>query len=302
MSALVLDCSNASKVRQAVADEDLNALRAIPFNEISIGACIEMCCACHEWRTANNQCGLETFQRLASEMPMLAATYERLACAIHHPGQSRFQAGGGELVLSAVAQKRAFQERAWIDFQQGLVEQLKICGFQPSFANALSAAFGEIAENVPDHSAEDDAEMAAALVGYFAAPGEIHFAVGDLGRGVLASLHENPQWADLRDSRHAILATLEQGATRKREHAEGTGLKLALKSFVDRNGILSLRSGDATAHVGRDSTSRRTISGFAPPLSGTCVAASCFARGFPEEKPCPKFIFDSRERVSDKAV
>lgn len=288
MSTLVLDCSNASKIRQAVAEEDLNALRAIPFNRISIGACIEMCCAGHVWRTANNQCGLETFQRLASEMPILAATYARLASAIDHPGHCRFQTSSGELVVSAVAQKRAFQERSWIEFQQGLVEQLKKCGFQPGFANALSAAFGEIAENVPDHSAKGDGEMAAALVGYFALPGEIHFAVGDLGRGVLASLHENPQWADLRDSRHAIIATLERGATRKREHAEGTGLKLALKSFVDRNGILWIRSGDATAHVNRDGEGRRTISGFAPPLSGTCVAASCFARGVPEEKAMPE--------------
>lgn len=75
---------------------------------------------------------------------------------------------------------------------------------------------------------------------------------------------------------------------RQPEHPEGTGLKLALKSFVDRNGILSIRSGDATAHVGRDNDGRHIVMGFAPRLSGTCVTASCLARGVPSERPLPK--------------
>lgn len=288
MSARLLDFSNAGKIRQAVADTDREALRVMPFDTISIGACIELCCALQDWRAASNECGLETFQRLAAEMPMLSLCDERLTETIHHPERSRFRVGGGELVLSAVAQQQAFQERAWNEFQQGLVDQLKRCGFQPGFAIALSAAFAEIAQNVPDHSAVADHEMAASLVGYLAMPGELHFAVGDLGRGVLASLRENPRWASMRDSRQAILATLEHGATRKPEHPEGTGLKLALKSFVDRNGILSVRSGDATAHVGRDNDGRHIVMGFAPKLPGTCVTASCLARGVPSERPLPK--------------
>ncbi len=177
--------------------------------------------------------------------------------------------------------------RSWSEFQQGFVRTAKSFGFEPGFALALSAAFGEIAENVPDHSAPTDCEMAAAIVGYFIAPGELHFAVGDLGRGVLASLRENPLWASLKDSRNAILATLEQSATRKAEHQEGTGFKLALKSFVDRNGILAVSSGDAVARVGRDKDGRHVVSGFAPWLNGTCVAASCFMKGTPTERAIP---------------
>lgn len=218
-------------------------------------------------------------------MPIVGTTYDQLSRTVRHPEEGRFAPSTGELVVSAVARKSAFLDSAWIEFQRMFVERLKRCGFQPGFANALCAAFVEIAENVPDHSAERDAEMAAALVGYFVAPGEVHFAVGDVGRGVLASLHENPRWAGLRNSRQAIVATLEQGATRKPEHPEGTGLRLALKSFVDRNGILSISSGDGTAHVGRDGNGRCLTSGFSHWLRGTCVAGSCLTHGMPTERP-----------------
>jgi hypothetical protein len=56
---------------------------------------------------------------------------------------------------------------------------------------------------------------------------------------------------------------------------------------VDRNGILAVSSGDAVARVGRDKDGRHVVSGFAPWLNGTCVAASCFMKGTPTERAIP---------------
>jgi len=175
----------------------------------------------------------------------------------------------------------------WTNFQQSFVDRLKEHGFQPGFAIALSAAFGEIAENAPDHSAEGNAEMAPTMIGYFVTEGEVHFAVSDIGRGVLDSLRENPRWRNLNNSREAILATLEKAATRKAEHLEGGGFKLALKSYVDRNGTLAIASGDGIAHAGADAQGRHVDCGFAPWFSGTRVAGSCFTKGLPKERAIP---------------
>jgi hypothetical protein len=272
-----------------VAENDSAALSSVSFPGISIGALVELCCASHVWHQTNNHLGTDVFERVADALPVVKASYRLLVRALRDPESSRFAANDAAFSVTAIAQKRAFLDRSWSDYQQAFAAAVKSAGFQPGFALALSAAFGEIVENVPDHSADSRTEMAAALVAYYVCPGELHFAVGDLGRGVLASLHENPQWAKLRQSRDAILATLQQGATRKVEHSHGAGFTVALKSFVDRSGMLSVSTGDATAHVGRDSEGRRVISRFAPWLQGTCVAGSCLLRQNPQEKAISPF-------------
>jgi hypothetical protein len=289
MSKRLLDCNNVVKIRRAVALQDVDALRSVEFGGISIGAIIELCCAKHQWRTEDSRCGLEIFQRLALRFPALTSCWSHLDRVIND-SRSQFPIYSGNFAVCGIGQKQAFTDRRWSEFQQVFVNRLKLSGFDAGFACALSAAFGEIAENVPDHSNYGETEMAPALIGYFVLPGEVHFAVGDTGRGVLSSLRENPRWSGLVNSRDAILETLEHAATRKQEHPEGGGLKLAMKSFVDRNGILTMSSGDATAHVSRDSKGRHTIYAVAPAVAGTCVSASCFSRGMPEEKSIPENI------------
>lgn len=289
MSERLLDCNNVVKIRRAVAQQDVDALRTVEFGGISIGASIELCCANHQWRIEGSTCGLEFFQRLAPKFPALASCWSQLDRVINEP-RSRFSVCTGDFTVCGIGQKQAFTDRKWSEFQQEFVNRLKLSGFDAGFACALSAAFGEIAENVPDHSNYGETEMAPALIGYLVLSGEVHFAVGDTGRGVLSSLRENPRWSGLVNSRDAILETLEHAATRRQEHPEGGGLKLALKSFVDHNGILTMSSGDATAHVSRDSKGRNTIYAVAPAVAGTCVSASCFSRGMPKEKSIPENI------------
>jgi hypothetical protein len=284
----LLDCDNVSKLRQAVAEKDMCSLSSIPFTEISVGGLVELCCANHIWRELDDQIGITAFDRIAVAIPALKTTYDRLLNAIHDPKHFQLRPTTDAFAVTAVARKDAFADRSWSEFQQSFVAVVKSAGFQPGFAVALSAAFGEIVENVPDHSASAASEMAAAIIGYCATPGELHFAVGDVGRGLLSSLRENPRWATLENSRQAIHATLLHAATRKVEHNEGTGFKLTLKSFVDRNGILSVSSGDAVARVGSDSEGRRVVSGFAPSLQGTRVAATCFITGVPTENGIPQ--------------
>lgn len=289
MSARLLDCKNVVKIRRAVAQQDVNALRSVEFGGISIGASIELCCANHQWHTEGSACGLEFFQRMAPRFPALTSCWSHLDRVIND-SRSQFPVCSGKFAVCGIGQKQAFTDRKWNEFLQVFVNHMKFSGFNPGFACALSAAFGEIAENVPDHSKRGETEMAPALIGYLVLPGEVHFAVGDTGRGILSSLRENPSWSGLDNSRDAISATLEHAATRKQEHPEGGGLKLALKSFVDRNGVLTMSSGDATAHVSRDSKGRNTIYAVAPTVAGTCVSATCFSRGLPAEKSIPKNI------------
>lgn len=284
----LLDCDNVSKLRQAVAEKDFRSLSNMPFTEISIGALVELCCANYIWKEHEDQTGMSAFNRIAEAIPMVQTGYKQLRTAVNDPQHSQIQPTSATFAIRTVSRKEAFADRSWSEFQQGFAAVVKSAGFQAGFAVALSAAFAEIVENVPDHSASGADKMAAAMIGYFATPGELHFAVGDIGRGVLSSLRENPRWATLENSRSAIHATLLQAATRKVQHTEGAGFKLMLKSFVDRNGILAVSSGDATARVGCDAQGRQMVSGFAPWLSGTRVAATCFVQGTPAETALPK--------------
>jgi hypothetical protein len=105
----------------------------------------------------------------------------------------------------------------------------------------------------------------------------------DLGRGILESLRENPRWKGLSNSREAIIATLEQGATRQTFHASGGGFRQAIKSLVDRNGLMRVGSGDGIATVESTAQGRQVTGELAPWLPGTRVALSFSIAGKPKE-------------------
>jgi hypothetical protein len=171
----------------------------------------------------------------------------------------------------------------WNTVQENFVRRLQACGFPKDFAYALVAALNEMAQNVWDHSAPRDKPMAAGLVGYYVLPGEAHFAVGDIGRGALASLQENPRWQDLPHSTAALEAILRDNATRKASEAMGGGFRQVWKSFLDRGGIVLLSSGDGYAK-GFNDGSRTLESGFLSEAPGFRFCASCALNRMPVEK------------------
>ena len=129
--------------------------------------------------------------------------------------------------------------------------------------------------------------MSPALIGYHTQPGVVDLSVMDLGRGVLASLRENPKWAWLSNSREAIMATLEKGATRLTFHATGGGFRQAIKSVVDRNGLMRVASGDGAAIVIAVRQGRQVTGELAPWLPGMRVTLSFSLLGEPKEIPIP---------------
>lgn len=71
-------------------------------------------------------------------------------------------------------------------------------GLAKSLAAGLMGALGELQDNVFEHSGRP----VTGLVAYGAGDGAFEFVVADAGRGVLASLRENPEFAHLADFGH----------------------------------------------------------------------------------------------------
>jgi hypothetical protein len=173
---------------------------------------------------------------------------------------------------------------SWNNVQENFVKSAQACGFERDFAYALTAAFDEMVQNVWDHSAARGDPMAPAVMGYYVTPGEVHFAVGDIGRGALATLHENPLWSQIPSSTAALEAILRDNATRKASEPTGGGFRQVWKSFLDRGGTVILSSGDGYAR-GFNDGSRTVESGFLRGAPGFRFSASSFLRGMPTEKP-----------------
>jgi hypothetical protein len=172
----------------------------------------------------------------------------------------------------------------WGNVQENFVKRAQECGFECDFAYALTAAFDEMVQNVWDHSAARGDPMAPAVMGYHVNSGEVHFAVGDIGRGALTTLHENPRWSLLPSSTAALEAILRDNATRKASEPTGGGFRQVWKSFLDRGGTVFLSSGDGYAR-GFNDGSRTLESGFLRGSPGFRFSASCSLRGTPAEKP-----------------
>ncbi len=76
-------------------------------------------------------------------------------------------------------------------------------------------ALGELPDNVFEHSGRPE----SGVVAYAAHNGAL-FVVADAGRGVLASLRDNPEFSLLADSEAALRVAASDGASR---HARNTG-------------------------------------------------------------------------------
>jgi hypothetical protein len=132
-----------------------------------------------------------------------------------------------------------------------------------------------MADNVIQHSGTDAEHPARGVAGYHVEPQQFSFAVGDVGRGVLASLQENPDWAALRDSPSALRAAVSEQATRRPDKQFGDGFRKLYEWLADFHGILRFRSGDGVFRVVGLGDSRKGTGGFTAPLAGLQVTVTC---------------------------
>jgi hypothetical protein len=161
-------------------------------------------------------------------------------------------------------------------FQERFVRSAKATGLQGKFAMALASTFGEMCDNVVQHSGAILGEYSG-LAGYAVHQGAVGFAVCDSGEGVYASLRGSPSWSHLASSREALDAAVLHGASRRQGHPEGHGFKTLFQNLVDRNSRCRFRSGDACLHIGDGTAGREAQVLSSPPLCGLQMAVYCHA-------------------------
>lgn len=150
---------------------------------------------------------------------------------------------------SALLELQSFEGETGVDLLASMVFD-KLNGNDPQTAHALYTSIVEIGANVPQHS--------GLVSGYMAAQStyggsRIHFAVGDAGHGLYATLRDLGATSEAQ----ALELVLEQGVTSTRQAGRGIGIRETRRLAVRTGGLVHMISGNAsrTAREG-GSTSR----------------------------------------------
>lgn len=181
--------------------------------------------------------------------------------------------------------RRAFE--TGIDFplfEGRLARSMRSNGFGSQFSLALGGVLHEMIDNVIQHSVcSTSCASPTGLAGFHVASQYVAICVVDLGLGALNSLRTSPQWAHLTSSREALLAIINQHASRREGQGEGEGFKQVVRALADRNSALRLRSGDACLALIPHPNARNASIGTAPQLSGIQMSFITAQECRPEE-------------------
>lgn len=125
-------------------------------------------------------------------------------------------------------------------------------GLARGLAASLMGALVELQENVFQHSGRPE----TGLIAYASQPGAFEFVVADAGMGVLASLRQNPEFADVRNAGDALVAAASDGASRyARSTGHGFGIGRLFRALARDAGELRFRSDDHVLRVWGDAPS-----------------------------------------------
>ena len=128
-------------------------------------------------------------------------------------------------------------------------------GVPKGLAAGLMGALGELQDNVFEHSGLSE----SGLIAYGVTTSAFEFVVGDAGRGVLASLRENPEFTYISDCGAALRLAASDGQSRHASSSgRGYGIGQLFRALAHYAADLRFRSGD---HALR-------IWGHAPSLTG----------------------------------
>lgn len=169
-------------------------------------------------------------------------------------------------------------------FRERFVRSLRASGFAREFAYALAGAFGEMGDNVIQHSG-GNGDQYTGLAAYNVARQYMAFAVMDVGRGIYASLTSNPSWR-VGTPREALRLAVCQNASRRIEQSQGDGFRTVFRSMVDRNSLLRFRSDDALLIIGDGGSHRQAVELCSARLVGLQLSACCaLGGGKADERP-----------------
>lgn len=146
-------------------------------------------------------------------------------------------------------------------------------GFPRQIAAQLVAAAVEMIDNIYLHSAASHTGLAA----FCARPGGFEFVISDRGIGVLRSLQENSEYAQLCDHGDALQLALTDGCSRFGSNSNhGHGFRPLFIGLSNLNGALRFRSGDHALTIdGRNPQVIPWTKIAKPAISGFLASVSC---------------------------
>lgn len=267
-------------LRELHSTGDLSEVKKLTPSSMSIGAAIELTCLRSAFPGP-----------LALIMDDWAQSCQMLNDAFLTFQNGRFPSSEN---MWAVREVEFFpiRDRNWAEdshyhpFESRFCKAAKDAGFGDK-ADGITGALFEMADNVIQHSTGNCSGPGPGLIGYYVTSGHVAFAIGDVGRGVLASLKENPAWENLQDSKEALLAVIMKHASRRPYGGEGEGFKEVLRSLANLNGIVEMASEDGRIRLFQTPTGRKAVSQFTGTCPGFQLSVNCSLSGPPQEKHFP---------------
>ncbi len=257
------------ELRQLISIRDFSVLRKISVERVSLGAAVEL--ACYRATTNGDTEISGLLDEWATPVPLLSAAFKTMLGQMKPDRIDMFKPRPFEFF--------PVSRSDWDDNDHHLFEGrfdagLRESGFGKS-SKAFAGAFKEMADNVVQHSGPAVQQPAQGIVGYHISDGYMVYAVGDIGRGVLASLRENPDWKELQDSEEALTAITTKGASRRVLCGEGGGFKQLFKSLADVNGFITFRSGNGFMSIRGGPDGRISKGRLAIPCAGLQLSVTC---------------------------
>jgi len=280
---MILDCPAAEALSQLAEEKGWAAIEKHRFSDVTMFGVLELsrtvAVSGDEAKSAAEQC----LAAVPHARELLSNAWT-LWQGQFDPRRLREELfGAPPLELWLVRGSSCIESNEFSLFAHRFQRRLKESGFGLRFAYALSQALIEMTDNVVRHSAAAGEPPAVGLVAYHVVDDAMNYYVADLGRGVLRSLRENPKWSGLSNEGDALVAAARNGASRNAEHSEGDGFRIAFKGFLDRAGVLAMRSGDGLARVSGNFDQREAEIGNAALLRGLRVAATCSLKSGTDE-------------------
>lgn len=166
-----------------------------------------------------------------------------------------------------------YDTNLWTAFGLATQRSAVDAGFAKPIAAQLTAALGELHDNIYEHSEDID----SGIVAFQARPGQIELAIVDGGIGVLQSLRKNSRYADLTDSGDALRLALTDGVSRFRQKsARGYGFHPLLVGLANMHSTMRFRSGDHALVIdGRNRSLVTARTSQKPNISGLLISVIC---------------------------
>ncbi len=166
-------------------------------------------------------------------------------------------------------------DESWSRFLERLAASLKRNGFIADSHQALAGAFGDMADNVIQHSNFGTQTPANGFAAYKVGQGTLSFTIADVGIGALASLRYNPEYADIPNGRTALDLIARESASRRTGQRQGKGYKDLFLGLARFNGTVRLRSSNGVLTLQGAFDQVSPVSSSQHPVPGLQLSVEC---------------------------